>query len=257
VAAPIAPAQLSAQVPARGLSAITADDFSVTDAVGGVRGLVEAVLPGFVFVIVYTATRNLMHALLAAVFLALVSMVMRLIERQSVTQALGGLLGIVVGVIWAWRSGEAQNFFALGLWQNAIYLVGTLALLLFRWPAVGVVVELMKSATATQREYKEAELAEAEARSEGREPDPLPKPFAGAMAWRKDPAMLRRYTLATWLWIGLFAIRLAVQVPLFLQRSVGWLGTARLVLGTPLWALVLYLTWFVLRTGKAPGKPAI
>lgn len=234
---------MAAVRPNRGLSAVTADDFSVSDAVGGVRGLIEAVLPGFVFIVVFTATRNLLHALLAAVGIALVSVVMRLVERASIGQAASGLLGIVIGVLWAWRSGEAQNFFALGLWQNAIYLVGTLILLAFRWPTVGVVVELLKSAAGTQRDLK---AAEAQARETGIEPE-LERPFTGAMAFRKDPSMLRRYTQATWLWVALFAIRLAVQVPLFLNRSVGWLGTARLILGTPLWALVLYLTWAILR----------
>jgi len=254
VTTPSAPAHFGAPQPARNLSSVvTAEEFSVTDAVGGVRGLVESVLPGFVFVIVFTATRNLLHALLAAVFLSLVAVVMRLIERASVVQALSGMLGIAIGVIWAWRSGEAQNFFALGLWQNAIYLVGTLVALAFRWPAVGVVVELLKTAAGTQQKLKDYEDA-----ANAAPPDveiEFPKPFAGAMAWRHDPVMLRRYTLATWLWVALFAIRLAVQVPLFLQASVGWLGTARLVLGTPLWALVLYLTWFILRSGKPAAAP--
>lgn len=252
---PTVPQRLGAPQPARGLSAVTADEFKVTDAVGGVRGLVESVLPGFVFVIVFTATRNLMYALAAAVFLSLVAVVMRLIKRASVAQAVSGLLGIAIGVIWAWRSGEAQNFFALGLWQNAAYLVGTLVALLFRWPAVGVVIELMKSATGMQRELKEAEAAAREAGPDAQ--IEFPKPFAGAMAWRSDPDKLHRYTIATWLWVVLFAIRLAVQVPLFLQASVGWLGTARLVLGTPLWALVAYLTWFVLRSKKVSGAPTL
>ena len=68
---------------------------------------------------------------------------------------------------------------------------------------------------------------------------------------------MRRYTAATWLWIGLFAVRLAVQVPLYLDGDVGWLGTARLVMGIPLWALVLWLTWILVRRphAAAPSQP--
>ena len=68
---------------------------------------------------------------------------------------------------------------------------------------------------------------------------------------------MRRYTAATWLWIGLFAARLAVQVPLYLDGDVGWLGTARLVMGIPLWALVLWLTWILVRRPATAGpRPA-
>ena len=62
---------------------------------------------------------------------------------------------------------------------------------------------------------------------------------------------MRRYDAATWLWVGLFGARLAVQVPLYLDGSVGWLGTARLVMGIPLWALVLWLTWVLVRRPAA------
>src|SRR5690349_18575322 len=41
---------------ARGVRALAGQDFSVADAIGGVRGLVESVAPGLVFVVVYVAT---------------------------------------------------------------------------------------------------------------------------------------------------------------------------------------------------------
>jgi hypothetical protein len=81
------------------------------------------------------------------------------------------------------------------------------------------------------------------------------RPLAALVAWRKDPELVRRYTLATWFWAGLFAIRLAVKVPLYFSGDVGWLGTAHLVLGIPLWGLVLWLTWAVGR-GAHRGRAA-
>jgi len=44
-----------------------------------------------------------------------------------------------------------------------------------------------------------------------------------------------------------------VQLPLYFGGSVGWLGTARLLMGVPLWALVLYATWVL--THGAHRKP--
>ncbi|PZR53911.1 DUF3159 domain-containing protein [Xylanimonas oleitrophica] len=221
------------QAAARGVRAVTAEEFSFGDAVGGVRGVVEAVLPGLVFVVLFVATTNLSWALVAAVAAALVAVAVRLAQRTPVTQALGGLLGIAVGVFWAWRSGEAQNFYAVGLWTNAVYLVGMLVSLVVRWPVVGFVVESLKAGFSPDRARDEAAAGG--------------NPLAGLTAWRSDPELMRRYALATWFWVGLFAVRLAVKVPLYLNDSVGWLGTAHLVLGVPLWGLVLWLTWAVVR----------
>ncbi|ACZ30938.1 hypothetical protein Xcel_1919 [Xylanimonas cellulosilytica DSM 15894] len=229
---PAAPA-VSPAAARRGVQAVTAETFSFSDAVGGVRGVIEALLPGTLFVVVYVVATNLTWALGAAVGAALVAVVLRLAQRTPVTQALGGLLGIGVGVIWAWRSGEAGNFFAWGLWTNAIYLVAVLLSIVVRWPAVGLVVEGMRAGfTADTAKEQAADGA---------------SPFAALVAWRKDRALVRRYTAATWLWVGMFGLRLAVQLPLYLDNSVGWLGTARLVLGVPLWGLVLWLTWAVVR----------
>ena len=227
--------------PRRGLQSVTGETFSFADAVGGVRGVVEAVLPGTVFVVVYVISKNLGWSLGAAVAAAFIAVVARLVQRTPVTQAIGGLLGIAVGVFWAWRSGEAQNFYAAGLWTNALYLVGVLVTILVRWPAVGFVVEAIRTGYSAEKAREQSEQGA--------------NPFAGLTAWRKDRDLVRRYTLATWLWVGMFALRLAVQLPLFLDNSVGWLGTARLVLGVPLWGLVLWLTWAVVR-GAHQDEPA-
>ncbi len=74
-------------------------------------------------------------------------------------------------------------------------------------------------------------------------------------AWRADRFARTRATWATWAWVAMFALRLAVQVPLYLGASVAWLGTARLVMGVPLWALTLWVTWLLVRTpGSSPAR---
>ncbi|MEN5072445.1 DUF3159 domain-containing protein [Isoptericola cucumis] len=245
----------------QGVRAVTAESFSLGAAVGGVRGVVEAVLPGLLFVVVFVVTSDLTWSLVASVGAALVALAVRLAQRTPVTQALGGLLGIGVGVFWAWRSGEAQNFYAWGLWTNAIYLAVILVSVVARWPLVGLVVEALRTGFAEQAgrpapastEQGGAEQGSTEPGATG--DDAGPSPFAGLVAWRRDPDLVRRYTLATWFWAGLFAIRLAVKVPLYFAGDIGWLGTAHLVLGVPLWGLVLWLTWAVVR-GAHDGAPA-
>ncbi|UFU01609.1 DUF3159 domain-containing protein [Ruania suaedae] len=203
---------------ARGVRQLTSDTFSIAESIGGVRGLVESVAPGLVFVVVFVLTRDLTPALISSVAVAVVATVARLIGRTPVTQAIGGLAGVGIGAVWAWRSGEASDFFAWGLLVNAVFAVGVLVSILARWPVVGVLVALLT----------------------GKD-----------MAWRADRAQRRRYTRASWLWFGAFVARLAVQVPLYLQAEAGWLGTARLVMGLPMWALVLWITWLWVRPRAA------
>ncbi|SDD04146.1 Protein of unknown function [Sanguibacter gelidistatuariae] len=231
-----------------GVRALTAKEFSLTDSVGGMRGAVESMLPGLVFVVVYTITRELSPALYSSLAVAVLAVAARLVQRTPITQAFSGLLGVGIGVFWAWKSGDATDYFAYGLWTNGAYLAVLLVTVLIGWPIVGLVVEALRAGfgVSTGAPAKDAPLAA----------EPADEPAAGpawSTAWRKDRAVMRRYTIATWLWIAMFALRLAVQVPLYLSSSVGWLGTARLVMGIPLWALVLWATWILVRRPAAPA----
>lgn len=201
---------------------LNAEQYSVKEAIGGVRGMVESVLPGAVFVVAFIITRDLMPPLIASLSVAAVLTLVRLIQRTPVSQALSGLFGVAIGVVWALVTGEPEDFFVMGLVINAAYLLAVLLSILVRWPVVGVVVALLRG---------------------------------DGFAWRTDPEQSlrrRRFTQATWVWVGMFALRLAVQVPLYLSAAVAWLGTARLAMGIPLWALVLYLTWLLVREPATP-----
>lgn len=208
----------------RGLRQLDADRFDVLASVGGVRGMVETVLPGVVFVVLFVITRDLVPSLVASVGVAVVAAVARLIGRTPVTQAVSGLLGVGIGAVWAWRTGEAADYYRWGLYVNLAWALGVLVSIMVRWPVVGVVVSLL---------------------------------FGRGFGWREDPALRRRYVLASWLWVAAFTLRLVVQVPLYLDAQVGWLGTARLVMGLPMWALVLWITWLLVRRrGEPEGQPA-
>nr|WP_276582376.1 DUF3159 domain-containing protein [Cellulomonas sp. RIT-PI-Y] len=206
------------------------------EAVGGWRGAVESVLPGVLFVVVFVASgQQLTPALIAAAACAVIAVVARLVQRSPLTQAFSGVLGVGVGVIWAWRTGEASDYFAWGLLVNVGYLAGFLVSILIGWPLVGLVLGLFRP---------EGPLNEGGS-------------WAGALAWRRDRALRRRFAAASWVWVGMFALRLVVQGPLYLADQVGWLGTAKLVMGLPLTALVLWVSWILVRgTTAAPPAPA-
>lgn len=203
----------------RGIAQAAGTEFSLSEAVGGPRGLAEAVLPGLLFVSWFTVTRDLQDSLVAAIAMAVVLVLARLVTRTSLTQSLSGLVGVGICAWAAARTGDAADFYTPGFLLNAGY--GLLyALSTLRLPRVG----------------------------------PLPVigllvgPLVGeGLSWRHDPLRLRAYRQVTWLWVAMFAVRLAVQVPLYLADAVAALGIARLVMGVPLFALTAWLTWLVLR----------
>lgn len=186
-------------------------------AVGGIRGIVEAILPSLLFIIVFPITGELMPPIIAAVSVAAAILAVRVLQRIDITPAMGGFLGVVVSAVWAWRSGEASSYFQLGLWTNLGYLVAFLVSILVTWPLIGVLVAFLRGED---------------------------------QSWRTDPEqgiLRRRYYVATWLWVGMFGMRLAVQGPLYVMNAVEALGIARLVMGPFLFALVAWLTWMLVR----------
>ncbi len=188
---------------------------SLLDAVGGVRGLVEAILPGLGFLIVYTITRQVLPSVIAPVVVALAFVVIRLATRTPATQAFAGVVGIALSAGFALVTGRAEDNFVLGLWINVASVVLLLVSLAIRWPVVGLIAGILTN-----------ELT----------------------AWRKDRAKRRILTLATWLWVGLFSLRLAVQVPLYYSGQTEWLAATKLLMGVPLYAALLWITWLLVKS---------
>ncbi|MFP5347534.1 MAG: DUF3159 domain-containing protein [Actinomycetes bacterium] len=211
-----------------GLAAAAASDFSLATAVGGPRGVVEAVAPTLLFILCFSLTRNLQTSLVVAVGASALALLARVVTRSSPSQALGGLLGVGVCALFAMRSGEARNFYLPGLLLNAGYAV------------------VLAASTLPTPSFRLA------GRVVPRGPFPalglLLGPMLGeGLSWRHDPRRLRAYRAATLLFAGLFALRLVVQLPLYLTGAVDALGIARLVMGVPAFALTVWLVWRLLR----------
>ncbi|MEA2422246.1 MAG: hypothetical protein QOF55_1345 [Thermoleophilaceae bacterium] len=197
---------------------------SLVDAVGGPLGMAETSVPAAAFVVAYTASGSDTNvAAGVAVALALVLMVARLARRESPQYALSGLVGVGFAAFVATRSGKAENFFLPGLLANAGYAAAFMISIALRRPLVGVVASRLSG-----------------------EGD----------GWREDPQRLRSFMRASWLWAGLFLVRLGVQLPLYLAGAVVALGVARTAMGLPLFALGLWLTWRLLRRGPHAPAPA-
>ncbi len=211
------------QQPRKGFASLAdSEEFSLHEAIGGWRGFVESSLPGVVFVVAFLIWGGFRVPVIASVATVVILVVARLVSRTPITQALSGVVGVALGAVWAWRAGDAGEYFVPGLWINAGYLVGVLITMLVRWPIVGVVMALLRG---------------------------------GGMGWRKEPGALARYQWATSLLAAMFALKLLVQVPLYLADEVALLGTAKLAMGVPLMALTLWAIWFLVRTPAHPEEP--
>src|SRR3954447_17475718 len=103
----------------------------VLDQLGGWRGMVDASLPTIAF-IVANSVGGLTVGIWAAVASAVLVFVLRLARRESVQQGMRGLFGVAGAVGIAARSGEARDFFVLGILRNAAIGVVLLASLLVR-----------------------------------------------------------------------------------------------------------------------------
>jgi Protein of unknown function (DUF3159) len=192
-------------------------------AMGGIRGIVEAVLPGLVFLLTYTFTQDLVPALIAPVVISLGFAAARLARKQAVTQAVGGLIGIGVSAVLVLLSGKAEDFYLPGFWTNAVYAAALLVSVFVRWPLVGLAVGFL---------------------------------MGDGTAWRQDPVRRRMLTILTLCWAGLFVLRLAVQLPLYYAGNVEWLGATRLLMGIPLYAPLLVVSWLLVRAVYRKAEPS-
>jgi hypothetical protein len=185
------------------------------EALGGRRGVADSGLPALAFVIVYTANgQDLNSAAWTAVGLAAVLAAVRIWRRETLQFAISGFLGVAIAAFIATRSGRAEDFFLPGILLNAGYATAYLISIAVRWPLLGVIVG----------------------------------PITGeGMKWRKDPKRLALYSKASWIWVGVFALRLSVQLPLYLAGAVVALGIARTALGLPIFALAAWLSYLLLR----------
>ena len=235
--------------PSRDEGTVTFDRHLVIEQLGGWRGMVDATLPTIAF-IVANSVAGLRTGIWAAVGAALLVFLVRLARRESVQQAFSGLFAVAIAVAIAAKTGEARDFFVLGIIRNTaigVVLLGSVAL---RRPLIGYLAEfLAPSHLGSMAAHSLPWLG----RGAGLPPasrvenprtagaDPAPERH-----WRDEPGVLRIYSWLTALWAATFLLRMIVQTPLYLADEVELLATASLVLGLPLTAVVGVATLVVL-----------
>jgi len=145
---------------------------------------------------------------------ALIFISIRFGQKLSVLPALAGFGGLAASAGVALWSGRIENNFLLGFVVNSFLASILVGSLLVRRPLVAV---LVSSVFANDRR------------------------FTGELA-------LRTGKYCTVLWAVLFLVRLLVQIPIYLAGSVGILAATKLVMGLPMYAAWLWVTWLLYRT---------
>jgi hypothetical protein len=193
----------------------------VAQQLGGVRGMIESSIPVLAFVLV-NVIWDLKPALVIALATGLAIAVFRLARRQTVRHALNGLLGIGVGALIAWKTGNPKDFYLPGILISLAYGVAMLVSVAVRLPLVG---------------WLWAVVAD-----------------KGSQRWRQLPALRHTFGWLTVLWAATYLAKVVVNLWVYWAPGLSdndkasILGVMRIVLGFPPYALLLALTvWLVRR----------
>ncbi|MET1021516.1 MAG: DUF3159 domain-containing protein [Arthrobacter sp.] len=203
-----------------GLHRSSNGNIDVLKSAGGIQGIAESILPGLVFLVTFTITRELSLALILSLAAAAVFTVVRLVQRKPLTQALAGIAGVGISAWLANSTGKAEDFYVPGFFTNAAYIVAMVISVAVRWPFAGLIFGFI--------------------RNEG-------------LDWRKNPARVKAYQIGTWVIIAVLALRLLVQVPLYFMGEPGFaaLATTRLLMGAPLYILGIWIAWLLTKPAPA------
>ncbi len=190
-------------------------DFTVLQATGGKLGIVETTIPLILFSPLWVLfDHEIGPAAAITVAISVAFAIARIVRGESLQFALSGAVGIGISAAVAATTGKAENFFLPGILLNIGWATAYLISIMAGRPLLGLIVSQFTR--------------------EG-------------SAWYRDPERRALYTKASWVWVGMFALRLSIQLPLYLLGAVGPLTAARVFTGIPLFALAFWLSYLVLK----------
>jgi Protein of unknown function (DUF3159) len=193
--------------------------YQLGKSLGGARGMVESALPFVAFTIAWVIGRQLYPAIGAALGIALVLAVIRLLQRQSIKYVAQAVIPTAIAVLVATRTGRAQDVFLPGILYNGALAVLSFLTVIIRRPLVGFIIGAAVG-------------------------DPT--------GWAKDRGLVRMTSKLTLVLAVPYVTRFVIQMPLFLAGEVVWLGVAKVVLGWPLLIAALTVMGVMLSKGKTP-----
>lgn len=183
---------------------------------GGVSGLIYSSLPVLVFVPV-SSIAGLIPAIAAALGVAALILVWRLVRGDTVQPAISGFIGVGISALIAYLVGESKGYFLLGIWMSLFWASVFALSAVIRRPVVGYIWGWING----HNDH-----------------------------WRRVPTAVRAFDLATGIWVAVFLSRFIVQNHLYDADQTGWLAGARIAMGWPLTAVAALVTFFAIRTAQ-------
>ena len=186
------------------------------EAFGGVRGMVETVLPGLLFVTIFTINKDLHWSAIAALAVSLLLVVVRLVMRDTVKHAFSG----VFGVVFAMMTGNAKDFYLPGMLYTLGLALAYIVTTLCGVPLLGLI---------------------------------LGPVFKENLSWRtRNPGRKKAYAKASWAWGLILLAKCAILFPLYWWANTAQLGWVLVTLKIPPFLLAVWLTWVFLAKAPAP-----
>jgi hypothetical protein len=183
---------------------------------GGVSGVVYSSLPVVVFVAA-SSPLGLVPAIGAALGVAALVLVWRLIRRESTQPAFSGFMGVAVCALIAYIVGASKGYFLIGIWTSLLWAVVFAVSIMIRRPLVGYA---WSWATGRDR------------------------------VWRNVSRAVYAFDVATLCWVLVFGARFVVQRLLYDANQTGWLAAARIGMGWPLTALAALVTYVAIKAAQ-------
>ncbi|TWH21053.1 uncharacterized protein DUF3159 [Prauserella rugosa] len=199
---------------------------SLASLLGGRKGALDASLPPVAFVVGWLVSgSSIGWGAAAAIAVSAVVGIVRLVRGDKVRAVLISLAAVVVAALIALRTGRAEDFFLIQLLSNVASALAWAVSIVIRWPLLGVVVGTV---------------------------------LGQKTRWRKDPDLLRAYSLASWVWVfGQYTVRVVVFGVLWWAGEVVALGVARTVLSWPLVAVTVAVSGWVLHRALPDRHPGL
>jgi hypothetical protein len=183
---------------------------------GGVSGMIYSSVP----VLVFVGTSRLLGlsaAVGAALGIATLILLWRLIRRESAQPAVSGLIGVVICALIAYMVGESKGYFLLGIWTSLLWAAVFGVSILIRRPVVGYIWSWLHGHDRGWRDVRRAVYA---------------------------------FDIATLTWVVVFGARFVVQRLLYDSDHTGWLVVARISMGWPLTAAAALVTFLAIRVAQ-------
>lgn len=183
---------------------------------GGVPGMIYSSLPVLVFVGI-SRLLGLSAAVGAALGVATLILLWRLIRRESTQPAVSGLIGVAVCALIAYLLGESKGYFLLGIWTSLFWAAVFAVSILIRRPVVGYIWSWLGGHDR---------------------------------AWRDVRRAVYAFDVATLTWVLVFGARFVVQHLLYQSDHTGWLVVARIAMGWPLTAASAVVTYLAIKVAQ-------